>query len=382
MTKYRARRRLQRLAAQVSRATGSALAACDPQPSPLSTAEQKEAELRAEAASWEGVSSDPTQLPFATAAEIPTIDLHAYHSAGCVPGEALETAAGQLRSACENIGFHYITGHGVSDAEIAAGFAAAGTYHALPLAEKLEHQMDLTKYPSGTGYLPLSNWKLPKPEKPNLVEAFVVKREHGPRNITLDQMPWPNALGETFRADVESYASAMERLAMRMLPIYARALDLPYNYWEPAFESPLWRLRFNRYPPKLDGYAEKEFGISPHVDTSFFTILAQGAPGLCVHDQKLNRWLRAPVLPGALLVNTGELLRSITNDTWLATRHYALHVPLESTDAQQRRLSIPFFFNATADYKQPVVPSKVTSDCPAKYPPTSYLDGQGVVQGE
>jgi hypothetical protein len=32
---------------------------------------------------------------------------------------------------------------------------------------------------NGSGYLPLSNWKLPKPQKPNLVEAYVIKREHG-----------------------------------------------------------------------------------------------------------------------------------------------------------------------------------------------------------
>jgi isopenicillin N synthase-like dioxygenase len=48
----------------------------------------------------------------------------------------------------------------------------------------------------------------------------------------------------------------------------------------------------------------------------------------------------------------------------------------------RRRLSIPFFFNATADFRQAVVPTTVSADRPAKYPPTSYLDGQGVVQGE
>lgn len=352
---------------------------------PSASAEKKEAELRAEAASWEGVSSDLVQLALATPYEIPTIDLHAYHNVGCAPGEQLEEVAAQLRSACESIGFHYITGHGVSDEDIASGFAAADIYHNLPLEQKLAHEMDVAGYPSGTGYLPLSNWKLPKPEKPNLVEAFVVKREHGPRNITLDRMPWPHILGQKFRADVEAYAAAMEALAMRMLPIYSRALDLPHDYFDPAFRSPLWRLRLNRYPPKIAGYEEREFGISPHVDTSFFTILAQAAPGLCVHDQKQNKWLRAPVIPGALLVNTGELLRSITNDTWLATRHYALHAPSASEGTQhrkQRRLSIPFFFNATADFKQAVVPTKVSAECPAKYPPTSYLDGQGVVQGE
>ena len=367
----RGRRRLGKLAEHVHPTAAAAAAA---EPPPL-TAEEKEAALRAEAASWEGVSSDPAQLAFATPSEIPTIDLSAYHAAGCEPGEALEQAAAQLRDACESIGFHYITGHGVSDAELAAGFAAADTYHSLPLDEKLDHEMDVvTTHPSGAGYLPLSNWKLPKPEKPNLVEAYVIKREHGPRDVTLDKMPWPPTLGEDFRAEVESYAATMEALAMRMLPIYARALDLPADYFAPAFVSPLWRLRFNRYPAKLEGYEEKEFGISPHVDTSFFTILAQGAPGLCVHDQQHSQWVRAPVLPGALLVNTGELLRSITNDTWLATRHYALHAPSSAgqssgTGGGERRLSIPFFFNATADYKQAVVPSKVSEGSPAKYPP-------------
>ena len=51
-------------------------------------------------------------------------------------------------------------------------------------------------------------------------------------------------------------------------------------------------------------------------------------------------------------MNTGELLRAITNDSWLATRHYALHDP--AVGGARERFSIPFFFNATADYKLPV----------------------------
>ena len=89
--------------------------------------------------------------------------------------------------------------------------------------------------------------------------------------------------------------------------------------------------------------------------------------------------MRAPPLPGCLLVNSGELLRMLTNDTWLATRHYA--IPPASGSAK-RRFSIPFFFNATADYKMAVVPSCCDESHPAKYPPTSYLDSQGVAQGE
>jgi isopenicillin N synthase-like dioxygenase len=84
--------------------------------------------------------------------------------------------------------------------------------------------------------------------------------------------------------------------------------------------------------------------------------------------------------PGHLAqVNTGELLRSITNDTWLATRHYALHPPAAGGEGGGgRRFSIPFFFNATADFRQAVVPTTVSADRPAKYPPGSNRQG---VQG-
>ena len=34
---------------------------------------------------------------------------------------------------------------------------------------------------------------------------------------------------------------------------------------------------------------------------------------------------------GALIVNTGETLSRITNDTWPATRHYVLHARQQGT---------------------------------------------------
>jgi hypothetical protein len=114
------------------------------EPAPLS-AEEKEAALRAEAASWVGVTSDPSQLAFASPAEIPTIDLGPYHAAGCGPGPELEAAASQLRAACETIGFHYIT------VRIRSGVGGApplaDTYHSLPLADKLSHEMDVPAPP-------------------------------------------------------------------------------------------------------------------------------------------------------------------------------------------------------------------------------------------
>jgi len=254
----------------------------------------------------------------------------------------------------------------------------ARRFHALPEAAKLKLAMDTPpaagEVRTGCGYLAEGNWKLPAREKPNMNAAFVVKQESGPRDVTLAKMPWP---GEDelpgFRAAVEAYCAAIEALARRMLPVYAVALGLRPSWFDEAFESPLFRVRLSRYAPTPPG----EYGINPHVDTSFFTILATSGPGLVVRAPG-GGWMRAPHRPEAFVVNFGELLAQITNDTWPATRHYALFSGEEGED----RFSLPFFFNATPTYRMRVLPTCTSAEHPPKYPPLSYLEGQGVAQGE
>jgi isopenicillin N synthase-like dioxygenase len=174
---------------------------------------------------------------------------------------------------------------------------------------------------------------------------------------------------------VLEYASRMEQLALRLLPAFALALDLPEDYFTPAFADPLFRLRLSRYPP-VD-LEPGQFGIAPHVDTTFFTLLAQdGAGGLCVQAPQDGRWLSVPALDKHLVVNTGELLRQWSNHRVPSTRHYAVNT--SGTD----RYSLPFFFNATASHTMTCLPSCTSPDNPPRYPPMSFLESQGIAQGE
>ena len=103
-----------------------------------------------------------------------------------------------------------------------------------------------------------------------------------------------------FQPTCVAYAAAMEALAMQLLPIFARALDLPGTYFADvgAFTAPLWRLRCSRYPavPAASGPGGRPagFGIHPHVDTSFMTILHVSSPGLCYYKRGWGRWVSAP----------------------------------------------------------------------------------------
>src|SRR3546814_13599814 len=74
----------------------------------------------------------------------------------------------------------------------------------------------------------------------------------------------------------------MERLALSLLPLYARAVDLPAYHFAAAFAEPQYTLRMTHYPQQ-EAVRDDEFGLAPHVDTSFMTLLAQNeVPGLSI----------------------------------------------------------------------------------------------------
>jgi len=347
---------------------------------PADHAAKMEQALQADAASWK-TPSCLAEIPIAEPSEMPALDLGPFLSATAAGREQdvvqeRKRLAEQLRNIGEKIGFHCVVNHGVPDSVLEEAFAATRSFHALAKEEKLRYEMD-REGRSGVGYLGVNNWKLPARPRSNCNECFIVKRELGPRNITLDHMPWPEDVAEAafsgaeFRKAVLGCSHAFERLALAMLPIYAEALGLPPEYFDSAFASPMYRLRLAHYPP-----VTSEFGINPHVDTSFFTILAATGPGLVIHSPARDQWVQARNITGGLIVNTGQLLAQITNDRWVATKHYALNSENED------RYSIPFFFNATASAAMPVVPTCCSEEDPPKYPPVSYLESQGVAQGE
>ncbi len=281
----------------------------------------------------------------------------------------------RLRAAEEEVGFYYLTGHGVDQELIDRVFAAATRFHDQPLDAKIALKQNV----NNVGYMPVrssvtrANALDGKKRKPNVVEAFFIKRDlaedhpdvvAGKRFRGANQ--WPDDL-PGFRETCMAYCGAMEALCLRMLPVYATALDLPTDYFTAAFTEPMITRRLSLYPP-LSDYESDEFGVAPHTDTSFLTMLAQNeVPGLSVRRPD-GRWIDAPVIPGAFVVNSGDMLKRWTNDRFLSTPHRV------RSAGGRDRYAIPFFFDCHVDNIVSCVPSCVTPDNPAKYPPISYHD--------
>lgn len=326
------------------------------------------AELAREAATW-----DPSSLEPATAEDIPVVDVERFFATG--DAAELDRLGEQVRYIGENIGFLCLVGHGIDAAAFESIFDAAARFLTLPDAIKRRVLIDDPDAAApGIGWMPRGERRLPARAKGNLNEAVLFKRD---RALRLADNPWlPESVLPGFRAAVERYAARIERVALALLPIYAVALELSPNWFEPAFRSPFYRLRITRYADagKVD---LDQYGIAPHVDTTFFTLLAQSAPGLVVYGEQRGVWLAAPVIPDALVVNTGELLKQWSNDRFKSVKHF---VPPHR--GERDRYSVPFFFNATADYPMECLPTCQGPDNPPRYPTVSYLQSQGVAQGE
>ena len=109
-------------------------------------------------------------------------------------------------------------------------------------------------------------------------------------------------------------AGAMSKLAGTLARVLAEALRPGGAAGEQRFpegcDETTCFLRLNRYPPcpaspDPDGAA---FGLVPHTDSDFLTVLCQDNVG-GLQLMKGARWVAVKPIPGALIVNVGDLFQ-------------------------------------------------------------------------
>ncbi len=226
------------------------------------------------------------------------------------------------------------------------------------------------------GYIPdkatVLRWsKIAKNEKKDINEAWAFMRERTPddpkvvanvRHRGLNK--WPEELPD-FRATLLEYQETMAVLAQKMLPVYARALELPADYFDDKFSHPEYYNRCAWYPP-VDA-EEGQFSLAPHADHSSITYLPlMDVPGLEVMAPS-GKWIEVEPLRGGIVVNTGEFLNRWTNGRFIATPHRV--VPPE-TD----RYAITFFYSPCDEAVAEPLDTCVSPDNPPQYEPMSFIE--------
>ena len=303
---------------------------------------------------------------------IPVLDIGPYLAGE--PGARVRLGRDIAKTAADT-GFLVIVNHGIPQSLIDGCFAAAAAFF-----DRAEiFKMALKVGDLNIGYLPygaqiVRTSKVNVNTKPNLSESFYIVNDlaaDDPRIVAGDPLyglnRWPADMPE-FRLATMAYIGAMAPLADKMVSAVATGLDLPPDYFTTAFtDEPTRTLRLIRYP-KHEGAEDNQFGFAPHIDTNFLTLLAQSAlPGLEVRTAQ-GEWIRPAPIPGAFVVNTGEMLGRYSNDRFTATPHRVIN------DNNALRHAIPFFYGPGLNAVIAPVPTCVSVENPARYEPLLYAD--------
>lgn len=263
-------------------------------------------------------------------------------------------AAERLGQAAREAGFFYLTGHGVPQQCIDALVGRAQAYFAQPLEEKMRHYIGHSL--NHSGYVPEGEERFGDSTMVDRKEAYDVGFDapaDAPLRPLLGPNRWPEMPG--FKADVSAYYEEVFDLSQLLFRGFALALGLPEDALARRATQPPSQLRLIHYPFD-DRPQPAAQGIGAHTDYECFTILLPTAPGLEVINGA-GEWVDVPLVPGAFVVNIGDMMEVISSGRFVATRHRVRKV-------QEERYSFPLF--CALDYDSVVEP---LVDGPGTYAP-------------
>ncbi len=294
-------------------------------------------------------------------AALPVVDVAAL--AGDDPA-ARQAAAEQLGHAARTSGFFYIVGHGIPQQQIDAAVAASKAFHAKPRSYKMKYWCGFTT--NHRGYVPYEENGSEFPKVINFNEAFDLSFEapaDHPDYLAGWRMTGPNVWPDLpgFQDAVSTYYNTVFSLGHRLLEGFALALDVDVEELRQFLKCPTSQLRLLRYVPNDLPKDKDRVGIGAHSDFECFTILYTGGPGLQVMNAE-DYWIEAPPIPGAFVVNIGDIFEAWSGGQFKSTQHRVTNVGYE-------RFSMPLFFGLDYDAIVQPLPKFRTEETLAKYPP-------------
>jgi isopenicillin N synthase-like dioxygenase len=253
----------------------------------------------------------------------------------------------ELIKTCHETGFFYLTGHGIDAAQNDDVMAMARRFFALPEEER--RAIAIGKSPHFRGYTILGDertqgkrdWRDQIDIGPE-AQALDMK-EHDPAWLRLiGPNQWPAAIPE-MPAIVADWAESMNYVSIELFRALAIGLGHPYHYFDALMTpNPYFRIKISRYPAQHDPATAGQ-GLGLHHDSGLFTFIMQNeVSGLQVEQNGQLQTIEP--IPGAFIVNLGEMFQIATSGYLKATKHQVV-----SPAVGAERISIAYFMNPRLD---------------------------------
>jgi isopenicillin N synthase-like dioxygenase len=293
-------------------------------------------------------------------AGLPVLDLSRFGAGGSHQARFLA----DLRAAAREVGFFYVTGHGVPEELNAAILNQARALFALPEEQKLA--IEMVNSPHFRGYNRAGfEYTRGKPDWREQIdigaeEAPVPRGDGAPAYMRLKgPNQWPQSLPD-FKPTVLDWQERVTAVLVRLLRAFALALDQSADAFAPIYEgSPHQLIKLIRYPGRPTEDAEQ--GVGAHKDSGLLSLILQDGHGGLQVEAADGRWIDAAPRSGAFVVNIGELLELASDGYLKATVHRVVSPP---TGAE--RYSAAFFLGARLDATVPALqlPSHLAAEAP------------------
>jgi len=274
--------------------------------------------------------------------------------------EGAEQVAARVGQACQEIGFFQIVGHGVPTELFSDIFRVTRRFFALPSESKervAQPTPDQVRGWSGVGSEGIS-YSLDEESAGDLKEKFDI----GPASPPLDDpyysaersgphfAPnlWPVEVPE-LRAPWELYYAHMSRVGAELMGLCARALRLDAGFFDDKLDRAISMLRALWYPDQPEVPLPGQLRAGVHTDYGSLTLIsAEDRPGGLQVLDRGGEWLDVPVIPGALMVNIGDLLAEWTAEAWPSTLHRVVNPPRDQA-MDSSRLAFAFYHHPNYD---------------------------------
>lgn len=288
---------------------------------------------------------------------IPSVDLSLFTKGSEQEKQLFVSALGK---AYEDIGFVAVSNHGISAELIENLYSEVKAFFELPEAVKTAYEIPEIR--GQRGYVSFGKEHAKNSNSGDLKEFWHFGQEVNdeptgkqlayPDNIICKELPNFNTIGN------QAYR-ALENTGREMLKAIALYLNLPENYFEEFVVNGNSILRPIHYPP-ITSEPKDAVRAGEHEDINLITLLiGASADGLQVKN-KQGEWVSVTALPGHIVVNVGDMLQRLTNNTLKSTTHRVVNPPRSMWGTS--RFSIPFFLHPISSMPLNCLESCITEE--------------------
>ncbi|XP_039163316.1 1-aminocyclopropane-1-carboxylate oxidase homolog 4-like [Eucalyptus grandis] len=273
---------------------------------------------------------------------IPTIDL------SCCDSFRRPSVVAEVGRAARELGFFRVVNHGVPTEVLDRTIAAVKAFHEQPMEAKAK----IYRREMGTGVSFFSNIDLFLSKAASWRDTLRIGL--GPKLADVEEIP------EVCRNKVLERNQQAQQLGSLLLGLLSEGLGLsPGKLQElKCLEKRVMVGHYYPYCPQPN----LTVGFTSHTDSGVITLLLQDQIG-GLQVKHGDEWVDLAPVPGALVVNIGDILQIMSNDEYKSGDHRVLANP-----SQEPRVSIAVFFYPNNHEKEfGPFPELVSSDKPAAY---------------